>query len=139
MHALAALAILASRGVQVVEDSAVVEVQAGSLHLGGGRAVAFDECLWCTQAAGAGWLAETGLPTVADGFLAVNEFLQSTGDRNVFAVGDCATSVTDPRPKAGVFAVRQGPVLANNLRAHLQGQPLQPFRPQVRRGRAAWH
>lgn len=65
------------------------------------------------------------------GFLAINEFLQSAGGpANVFAAGDVATSVCDPRPKAGVFAVRQGLPLADNIRLYLTGQELKPFKPQ---------
>lgn len=53
----------------------------------------------------------------SEGFLAINEFLQSDGGPpNVFAVGDVASCRLHPRPKAGVFAVRQGSPLAENLR-----------------------
>jgi NADH dehydrogenase FAD-containing subunit len=42
------------------------------------------------------------------GFLLINEYLQSSGGPpEVFAVGDCASSARHPRPKAGVYAVRQ--------------------------------
>ncbi len=53
----------------------------------------------------------------AAGFVLVDPDLRAAGGPcNVFAVGDVAASANDPRPKAGVFAVRQGPVLAGNLR-----------------------
>lgn len=65
------------------------------------------------------------------GFLSTNEFLQSAGGPpEVFAVGDVASSVVYPRPKAGVFAVRAGPAVAENIRRLLSGQPLQPHVPQ---------
>lgn len=82
-------------------------VRAGHLQLADGCSLDFDECLWCTQASASGWLVNSGLPLATDGFLAVNEFLQSDGGpANVFAAGDVATMTQHPRPKAGVYAVR---------------------------------
>jgi NADH dehydrogenase FAD-containing subunit len=52
----------------------------------------------------------------------------------VFASGDCASWPGAGLPKAGVHAVRMGPVLAGNLRAALRGPAgaadLRPHRPQ---------
>ncbi|KAK9804423.1 hypothetical protein WJX72_011939 [[Myrmecia] bisecta] len=125
------LHIMKERGIEVHENVAIQEVQKGRLVLTGGQEEIFDECLWCTSAAAAPWLQDTRLPTDEKGFLAINEFLQSAGGPpEVFAAGDVASSVTDPRPKSGVFAVRQGPALTANLRRFLAGQPLRPFKPQ---------
>jgi selenide,water dikinase len=84
-----------------------------------------------TGAAGARpypWLAQTGL-TTHDGFLTVNDRLQ-TSDPRIFAVGDCAHMSHAPRPKAGVYAVRQAPVLFHNLASSLSGGPLKTYVPQ---------
>lgn len=68
------------------------------LQLRDGRRVACDEVLWCTQASAAPWLAATQLPTDAQGFLAVNECLQSEGGPpEVFAAGDIASCRWDTR------------------------------------------
>lgn len=75
------------------------------------------------------WVAEMGLP-VENGFLRVDDRLQVQGRDDVFAVGDCAHMAASPRPKAGVFAVRQAPVLFHNLRAALAGTPRRRFHPQ---------
>jgi selenide,water dikinase len=89
-----------------------------------------DEILWVTQAAAQPWLQRSGLAVDANGFVAVDDALRSTSHPEVFAAGDIAAVLNHPRPKAGVFAVRQGPPLAENLRRVLLGREPKPFRPQ---------
>ncbi|MFC7540795.1 hypothetical protein ACFQU2_16745 [Siccirubricoccus deserti] len=72
------------------------------------------------------WFRDAGLALCPRGFLAVDATLRSIGDARVFAAGDCATVLEHPRERAGVFAVRQGPPLAANLRRVLAGEPLGP-------------
>ncbi|TNE62938.1 MAG: selenide, water dikinase SelD [Rhodobacteraceae bacterium] len=77
------------------------------------------------------WLADTGLD-LHDGFVTVGPTLQSS-DPRIFAAGDCAHLGFDPRPKAGVYAVREAPVLFDNLRTCLSQGPggrLRPYKPQ---------
>ncbi len=76
------------------------------------------------------WISELGLATT-NGFIDVGETLQTTTDPNIFAVGDCAHLTHAPRPKAGVFAVRQAPYLLKNIKATLQGAKLETFDPQT--------
>ena len=122
--------LLAARGVAVMENSAVEAVEDGAVICASGERIGFDELIWVTEAGAASWLADTGLALDAGGFIKVDATLRSVGDPHVFAAGDVAANLDHPRPKAGVFAVRQGPPLADNLRRALAGQPLVPFVPQ---------
>src|SRR6185436_20352277 len=108
----------------------VERVEDRRLHLAGGRAIEAEEIVWVTRAAGAQWLRATGLSLDEPGFLRVNDFLQTEADPDIFAAGDIASMVNHPREKAGVFAVRHGPPLAENLRRAVEGRPLAPFAPQ---------
>ena len=76
------------------------------------------------------WVQHSGFKVDADGFLAVNQHLQSESAPSVFGAGDLVSITDRPRTKAGVYSVRAGPVLAENLRRQLIGQPLKIFRPQ---------
>jgi selenide,water dikinase len=122
--------VLAERHVSVHCGSPVVEVTADAIRTADGRTHRIDEKLWTTEAAAAPWLADSGLAVDEQGFVQVSRTLQSTSHPEVFATGDAAAMVHDPRPKSGVFAVRQGPPLSRNLRRTLLGQPLEPYHPQ---------
>lgn len=69
-----------------------------------------------------------------NGYFRVNDFMQSTSHPNVFAGGDCVTMETYAEesfpPKAGVYAVRAGPFIAQNIALYLKGEPMKPFVPQ---------
>ena len=95
-----------------------------------GLLVECHKIFWVTQASAPQWLKTTGLATDESGFILVEDTLQSQTHPEVFAAGDIATMVNHPRPKAGVFAVRQGKPLFENLQRALLGQPLKPYIPQ---------
>jgi selenide, water dikinase len=123
-------AILAARDIKVVAGAAVTGVEAGRLVLDGHAPIEADEILWTTQAAPARWLAQAGLPLDPRGFLRVDQTLRVVGHDDLFAAGDTVAFPTRELPKSGVYAVRAGPVLADNIRRCLTGRPLRPFRPQ---------
>jgi selenide,water dikinase len=122
--------IFRERGIRVVASNPIVRVEPGRLIAADGTVIEFDEALWVTEAAGAPWLAETGLPLDERGFVIIDETYRSPADTAVFAAGDIATMPAHPREKAGVYAVRAGPPLADNLRRALAGRKLRRAVPQ---------
>ncbi len=121
---------LQARKVHVHTAAEATEVAPGAITTAGGEAITLDEVLWVTAAGAPPWLGDSGLDVDAAGFVKVRDTLQSTSHDDVFAAGDIASVVNHPRPKAGVFAVRQGPPLNRNLRRVLIGRPARPFSPQ---------
>jgi pyridine nucleotide-disulfide oxidoreductase family protein len=113
-----------------LEDA--VAVEAAAVRLKDGAVLKTDATLVAIGAAAATWPGAAGLAVDGRGFIAVNEHLQSTSHPFLFAAGDCATMLDQPRPKSGVYAVRAGPPLTANLRRAAAGQPLAPYRPQRR-------
>lgn len=138
--------ILSDQGIQVHLNATVEAIEpfrASAIepleHDGGDNAVMVrhsqgqtrcDRLFWVTNASAPAWIGNAGLTTDAQGFVLVSDTLQSVSHPHILAAGDIATMVNHRRPKAGVFAVRQGRPLFENLRALAQGRSPQPFRPQ---------
>ena len=122
--------VLAERQINVHTHHEVVEVRPGVLQCANGATFELDEILWVTRARAQAWPAQAGLEVNGQGFIKVNDLLESVSHGDIFAAGDIACVVNHPRPKSGVFAVRQGPPLAANLRRRLLGRPGRPFVPQ---------
>jgi selenide,water dikinase len=124
--------VLSARGVSVHRSAEVSQVTAGRLQVRGGASFDADEIVWVTQAGGAAWLQETGLALDDSGFIRIGETLQSETDPLIFAAGDCAAMTGYRLEKAGVFAVRMGMPLAENLRRSVTREELIHYRPQSR-------
>ncbi len=145
--------ILISRGIKVhlrekvraIENQEMIEIASNAqcpmpnaqcpmpnaqIYCESGLSVECDRIFWVTQASAAHWIGESGLAIDSNGFMQVNDCLQSVSHPNVFGAGDICAMVNYPRPKAGVFAVRQGKPLFENLQQFLLAKPLKPFVPQ---------
>ncbi|MCX7888637.1 MAG: selenide, water dikinase SelD [Rhodobacteraceae bacterium] len=127
----AILRAAAATGVDLVENCAAAAVEAGGVRLADGRRIPAAFVAGAAATRAPDWIARCGLAT-HEGFVTVGPTLQSPTDPAVFAAGDVAHMAHAPRPKAGVFAVRQAPILLHNLTAALTGQGrMRSYRPQA--------
>ena len=118
------------RRIELVVNSLVTEFKANTVICENGVEYSADAIVFATGAKIPRWPADCGLSITADGFIEVNNHLQSTSHEFVFAAGDAATIKGANRPKSGVYAVRQGKPLAENLIRFATARNLKTYRPQ---------
>ncbi|OKH19998.1 selenide, water dikinase SelD [[Limnothrix rosea] IAM M-220] len=123
--------LLLQRGVKIHLNEEVTEVFKSGLQCQSGLRLT-GKVIWVTQASPAHWLEKSAIETDAKGFVVVDETLRSPSHPFVFATGDIASMRNHPRPKAGVFAVRQGKPLFQNWRRTFTGEALIDYNPQKR-------
>lgn len=121
---------LSSRFVSISTERAVKSVCDGQVELNDGSTLAAEIVIWATGASPPALLGTLGLPLDDRGFLATDATLRSTSGEPIFAVGDSGTIACQRLPKAGVYAVRQGPILWDNIGRLLQGKSLTAYEPQ---------
>jgi len=122
---------LQARNIPLREGTAVVAVHPDSVELGDGTRLPAEVVLWSTGAAAHDLGRRSGLPTDAQGFVQTKSTLEVVDQPGIFASGDCAVLVDGPAtPRAGVYAVRAGPVLVHNLLVARERSQHLPYRPQ---------
>jgi selenide, water dikinase len=128
--------VLGQNHVQVILGVQVEEVGTRAVRLSGGTELPYDIVVWATGASAPEIFRASGLETDDAGFLLVDSTLRSVTDSAIFAAGDAVTLRPFPAtPKSGVYAVRQGPILARNLGLALTGgasERFRRYRPQPR-------
>lgn len=123
---------LARKQIEVHCATRIVAVARRTLIAENGTHIEADAIFLATGATAPEWLASSGLALNDQKFININNNLQSTSHAEVFAAGDCATMEGRRYPKSGVYAVRQGPPLTENLRRALRGDALAEYDPQPR-------
>jgi selenide,water dikinase len=121
---------LLDAGVALVSGVSAAAAENGRLLLSDGSFLETEVVLWATGIHGPGFLAASGLACDEAGCIRVDACLRSLSHEFVFAAGDCAAFEHAPRPKAGVWAVRAGAPLTENLRRAATNRPLHQWHPQ---------
>jgi len=119
---------LSKLNIQVRTHSNINSLNSNTLMLNNGQSYQFDYVFITTGAQPNHILGD--LTCDEKGFIITNKYLLASEKNNVFASGDCISFDKNPLPKAGVFAVRQGPILASNIQAYLDSHPMTEYRPQ---------
>ena len=108
-----------NKGITLEENAPVKGNTQEKFLLEDGREIPFDFAFVATGTKPADLFKESDIPTGEDGGLLVNEYLQSPQYPEIFGGGDCISFKPRPLDKVGVFAVRENPILLENLHAAL--------------------
>lgn len=124
-------ALLAKRGVSVTSNARVAYCEHGILYRDDNTSIAdADLVIVATGATALPWYHNDQLETDADSFICVEPTLLAKQQQHVFVSGDACSLPGNPR--AGVYAVRHGELLAKNILAKLSGEALEAYHPQPR-------
>jgi NADH dehydrogenase FAD-containing subunit len=123
------MASLTKRNIEILEPGYVKEIKTGHITVESGKSFKTDLIFLAVGVKPSPIFEKSGLPTGPDGGLLVNRYLQNTKYPEIFGGGDCIYFKDRPLDKAGVYAVRENPVLYHNVMASLEETNLMPFDP----------
>lgn len=121
---------LTSQGVEVIENTAVTEVQPAQIVLADGRTARSDLTILAAKSTAPALAAESGLDTDEDGSLRVDRTLTSTSTPAVVGAGDSARITEAPLRMSCQAAIPLGAHSAETVLHHLRGNAGKPVRPK---------
>jgi NADH dehydrogenase len=122
--------VMRERGIDVRTGTSVVKIEEGRFELSTGERIRAETIIWGAGVAPNPLIATLDVPKER-GRIRVNEYLEVEGQRNVWALGDCA-HIPDPRtgkphPPTAQHAVREGERAARNIAATFRIGYREPF------------
>jgi NADH:ubiquinone reductase (H+-translocating) len=122
---------LGQLGVEVKDNTQVIEARPGVLATKCGQMFEADLMVWAAGVKGAEFLSGLGLETNGRNQFVVRDTLQSVTDDDIFALGDCATYTPPgeerPIPPRAQAAHQMANTVFDNIVRKLQGRPLTSF------------
>jgi NADH:ubiquinone reductase (H+-translocating) len=118
-------------GVEVMENTQVIEARPRTLLTKAGDTLEADLIVWAAGVKGAEFLSELGLETNPRNQIIVTDTLQTTVDPNIFALGDCASYTPPgeqrPVPPRAQAAHQMASMVFDNIVRMQKGRPLKHF------------
>ncbi|MFC7063654.1 FAD-dependent oxidoreductase [Halobacillus seohaensis] len=123
--------LLERSGVQVWENERVSDIYDDYIETSFNNHIHHSGLLWLGGPIGEPIFQLSNLAVDEKGFAFITDALQFEKYSFMFGAGDCVTLRSYPNlDKSGVYAVRQGPILFENLHRYINNQPLQSYEPQ---------
>jgi NADH dehydrogenase len=122
---------LSARGVTIMTETAVQEVNEKEIEFKDGRKLPYDLIIWTAGVKPNSLIENLEIPKIK-GWLKVDSYLRVEGMNDVFAVGDTASFERDGvRSGQNVEeAEEQGKVAAANILSTIKGKRLKEYRPK---------
>lgn len=118
-------------GVEVMENTQVIEARPRTLLTKAGDTIEADLIVWAAGVKGAEFLSTLGLETNPRNQIIVTDTLQTTVDPNIFALGDCASYIPPgedrPIPPRAQAAHQMAAVVFDNICRMQKGRALKHF------------
>ena len=122
---------LTELGVQVMEDTQVIEALPRALVTKDGQTIEADLMVWAAGVKGAEFLSGLCLETNGRNQFVVRDTLQTVTDDNIFALGDCASYIPPgeerPIPPRAQAAHQMANTVFDNICRMQKGRPLKHF------------
>ncbi len=121
---------LTAHGIEIINNSKLTEATAEGVKLSTGQFISTRHIVWTAGTAAHPLLCKLPCP-LERGKIKVNEFFEVAGYPGVWALGDSAV-VPDlrtgkPHPPTAQHAIREGKIVAHNLKAAINGSQKKAF------------